>query len=89
MVTLMTKVFDFPFSRMSREAVTRAAQRASERGALITSAAIDGSIRLTIDSYELWYSADEFADLLDQWTETLHDAFSQELKRRTEDDTAN
>ena len=40
-------------------------------------AASGGEIMLVIGEAEYWLSADEFADILNDWTEALGDALSQ------------
>ena len=68
----MAKVVQFPFSRMSPSLVQHLAKRAADRS--IECMTVDGDICLTIDDVELWFSAEQFACLLDQWSETLLDA---------------
>ena len=65
----------FPFSRMGADAVARCIAAATKPpGEVITSAAFGDTIRLEVGGAELWFSVDEFAELIEQWSETLADA---------------
>lgn len=72
----MSNVLPFPFSRLPRDfVIARAVELASrEPHELIETAAIDGEIVFRVGDVELWFSVDEFSELLEQWSETLEDA---------------
>lgn len=72
----MSNVIPFPFSRMPAEHVRQAALDAvtESPSQCITSAAVGSDVLLEVGPCELWFSAEEFAELLEQWSETLRDA---------------
>jgi hypothetical protein len=71
----MAKILHFPMHRLPREYVlSRAVELARQPHELIETAAVDGDIRFCVGDCEMWFSAEEFAELLEQWSETLEDA---------------